>query len=56
MKANIGEKNDSAKLAIATGVRDVLNLGDVLITDNHAKQGGGIYIDSIPLRMVSKLT
>ena len=48
MKANIGEKNDSAKLAIATGVRDVLNLGDVLITDNHAKQGGGIYIDSYP--------
>ena len=46
MKANIGEKNDSAKLAIATGVRDVLNLGDVLITDNSAKQGGGIYIDS----------
>ena len=48
IKANIGEKNDSAKLAIATGVRDVLNLGDVLITDNHAKQGGGIYIDSYP--------
>ena len=46
IKANIGEKNDSAKLAIATGVRDVLNLGDVLITDNSAKQGGGIYIDS----------
>lgn len=46
MKANIGEKNASAKLAIATGVRDVLNLGDVLITDNSAKQGGGIYIDS----------
>ena len=46
MKANIGATNPSAKLAIATGVRDVLNLGDVLITDNHAKQGGGIYIDS----------
>ena len=46
IKANIGEKNDSAKLAIATGVRDVLNLGDVLITNNSAKQGGGIYIDS----------
>ena len=46
MKANIGEKNPSAKLAIATGVRDVLNLGEVLITNNSAKQGGGIYIDS----------
>ena len=46
MKANIGETNPSAKLAIETGVRDVLNLGDVLITDNSAKQGGGIYIDS----------
>lgn len=49
MKANIGEKNESAKLAIATGVRDVLNLGDVLITDNHAKQGGGIYIELLSL-------
>ena len=46
IKANIGETNSSAKLAIETGVRDVLNLGDVLITDNSAKQGGGIYIDS----------
>ena len=46
MKANIGETNSSAKLAIETGVRDVLNLGEVLITDNSAKQGGGIYIDS----------
>jgi len=46
IKANIGETNSSAKLAIETGVRDVLNLGEVLITDNSAKQGGGIYIDS----------
>ena len=46
MKANIGETNKAAKLAIATGVRDVLNLGEVLITNNSAKQGGGIYIDS----------
>ena len=46
MKANIGEKNAYAKLAIETGVRDVLNLGEVLITNNSAKQGGGIYIDS----------
>ena len=46
IKANIGETNASAKLAIETGVRDVLNLGEVLITDNFAKQGGGIYIDS----------
>ena len=46
IKANIGETNPSAKLAIETGVRDVLNLGEVLITNNSAKQGGGIYIDS----------
>ena len=46
IKANIGEKNTYAKLAIETGVRDVLNLGEVLITNNSAKQGGGIYIDS----------
>ena len=48
IKGNISDTNDSAKLAVETGLRDVLNLGDVLVTGNSAKQGGGIYIDSYP--------
>ena len=43
IKANIPATDD---FTIKAGVRDVLNLGEVLITDNSAKQGGGIYIDS----------
>ncbi len=48
MKANIGDANKSAKLAVETGVCDVLNLGDVLITGNSTKngRGGGIFIDA----------
>ena len=46
IKGNISDTNASAKLAVETGLRDVLNLGDVLVTGNSAKQGGGIYIDS----------
>ena len=46
IKANMREEDALAKQAFENGLRDVLNLGDVLITDNHAKQGGGIYIDS----------
>ncbi|WP_418690944.1 S-layer homology domain-containing protein [Agathobaculum sp.] len=43
IKANIPATDD---FAIKAGVCDVLNLGEVLITNNSAKQGGGIYIDS----------
>ena len=46
IKANMREEDALAKQAFENGLRDVLNLGDVLITDNSAKQGGGIYIDS----------
>ena len=46
IKANMREKDDLAKQAFENGLRDVLDLGDVLITDNSAKQGGGICIDS----------
>lgn len=48
IKANMREEDALAKQAFENGLRDVLNLGDVLITDNSAKQGGGIYIDSYP--------
>ena len=46
IKASIGEKDISGSSIVAPDFRDVLNLGEVLITDNSAKQGGGIYIDS----------
>ena len=46
IKGNISDINASAKLAVETGLRDILNLGDVLVTGNSAKQGGAIYIDS----------
>ena len=48
IKANMRENDPPAKQAFENGLRDVLNLGEVLITDNSAKQGGGIYIDSYP--------
>ena len=48
IKANMRENDPLAKQAFENGLRDVLNLGEVLITDNSAKQGGGIYIDSYP--------
>ena len=46
IKADIGEEDISESSIIAANFRDVLNLGDVLVTGNSAKQGGGIYIDS----------
>lgn len=45
IKSGISDVMAGAELAVKTNLRDKLYLGKATVTDNHATQGGGIFID-----------
>ncbi len=46
IRAGISDTITGAELAVKTNLKDELYLGTATVTNNHATQGGGLFIDS----------